>query len=41
VEVLVRLGSAEARRLLEGLAGGPEEAWQTQEAKAGLRRLAK
>jgi hypothetical protein len=41
VEVLVRLGTGDARRLLEELAKGPAEAWLTQEAKAGLRRLGK
>jgi hypothetical protein len=41
VEVLVRLGSGDARRFLEELARGPADAWLTQEAKAGLRRLGK
>jgi hypothetical protein len=40
VEVLVRLGTAEARRLLEELARGPREAWLTQQARDGLYRLA-
>jgi hypothetical protein len=41
VEVLVRMGSSDARQLLEHLAKGPPEAWLTQEAKAGLERLKK
>jgi hypothetical protein len=41
VEVLVRLGTAEARRLLEELAQGPAEAWLTQEARAAAARLGK
>jgi hypothetical protein len=41
VEVLVRIGTSDARRLLERLAQGPPEAWLTQEAKAGLQRLRK
>jgi hypothetical protein len=40
VEALEHIGSAEARRLLEALAGGVPEARLTQEAKAALRRLA-
>jgi WD40 repeat protein len=39
VEVLERLGTAEARRLLETLAGGAPDARLTQEAKAALARL--
>jgi hypothetical protein len=41
VEVLVRLGSRDARRLLEDLADGPAEAWLTQQAKEGVQRLGK
>jgi WD40 repeat protein len=37
--VLEHVGSAEARRLLEDLAGGAEGAGQTREARAALRRL--
>jgi WD40 repeat protein len=40
VEALEHIGSAEARRLLEELAGGVPEARLTQEAQASLRRLA-
>jgi RNA polymerase sigma factor (sigma-70 family) len=39
VEVLEHLDTAEARRLLETLAGGAAEARLTQEAKASLSRL--
>jgi hypothetical protein len=39
VEVLERIGSAEARRLLEALAGGDERAPLTLDARAALRRL--
>jgi WD40 repeat protein len=39
VEVLEGIGSAEARRLLEELAGGIAEASLTQEARAALARL--
>jgi RNA polymerase sigma factor (sigma-70 family) len=39
VEVLERVGSAEARRVLEALAGGAEGARLTREAAAALRRL--
>jgi hypothetical protein len=39
LELLERLGTAEARRLLTGLAGGAPEAWLTCEARAALRRL--
>ncbi|HYT95439.1 MAG TPA: hypothetical protein VEL76_42360, partial [Gemmataceae bacterium] len=41
VEVLERLGTADARRLLEHLANGPAEAWLTQEARAATARRAK
>jgi hypothetical protein len=40
VEVLERLGTPEARRLLGALAGGEPEARLTREAQAALRRLA-
>jgi len=40
VEVLERVGGAEARRVLEALAGGAPEARLTQEAKAALARRA-
>jgi hypothetical protein len=39
VEVLERIGSAEARRLLEALAGGDDRAPLTLDARAALRRL--
>jgi WD40 repeat protein len=39
VEVLEQIGSPEARRLLEMLAGGVPEARLTREAKASLQRL--
>jgi hypothetical protein len=41
VEVLTRIGSREARQVLERLAGGAPEVRLTQEAKASLDRLAK
>jgi hypothetical protein len=41
VEVLVRLGTADARRLLEDLAKGPPDAWLTQEARSGRQHLRK
>jgi hypothetical protein len=41
VEVLERIGTAEARRVLEALATGAAEARLTQEAKAALQRLGK
>jgi RNA polymerase sigma factor (sigma-70 family) len=41
VEVLENVGSPEARRLLETLAGGAAEARLTHEAAAALRRLAR
>jgi hypothetical protein len=40
VEVLERIGSPEARRLMEALAEGIPEAHLTREAKASLHRLA-
>jgi hypothetical protein len=40
IEVLERLGTAEARKVLADLAGGIPEAFRTQEAKAALDRLA-
>jgi WD40 repeat protein len=39
LEVLEALGTTEAKALLEQLAGGPEDAWETQEAKRALARL--
>lgn len=39
IEVLERIGTAEARKLLEALAGGAAGARQTREAKAALQRL--
>jgi hypothetical protein len=39
VEALERIGTAEAREVLAGLAKGAAEAWLTQEAKASLDRL--
>src|SRR5262249_29967697 len=41
IEVLERIGTAEARTLLESVAGGALEARLTQEAKAALDRLEK
>jgi hypothetical protein len=41
ITVLERLGTADARQLLERLAKGPREARLTQEAKAALERLAR
>src|SRR5262249_33116685 len=41
VGALERGGTAEARRVLEGLAGGAPEARLTREARASLRRLEK
>jgi RNA polymerase sigma factor (sigma-70 family) len=41
VEVLVQAGTAEARRLLEKLAGGAPESLLTIAAKSGLQRLSK
>jgi hypothetical protein len=40
VEVLERVGGADARRVLEALARGAPEARLTQEAKAALARFA-
>jgi WD40 repeat protein len=40
VELLERLDSSDARRLLEALAKGAEPAWLTREAKSSLARLA-
>jgi hypothetical protein len=40
VRLLERLGSPEARKLLEELARGEPEAMKTREAKAALQRLA-
>jgi hypothetical protein len=39
IMVLERIGNAEARRVLEGLAEGASEARQTREAKAAVKRL--
>jgi WD40 repeat protein len=39
VEVLERIGNAEAMRVLETLAGGARGAWQTREAAEGVQRL--
>jgi hypothetical protein len=39
VEVLLRLGTADARRMLEDLASRPEGAWLIQEARAARQRL--
>jgi hypothetical protein len=41
VEALERIGSPDARRLLEELAGGAPPARLTQEAKASMERLAR
>lgn len=41
IELLESIGSAEARRVLQTLAGGIAEAELTQEAKASLARLAR
>jgi RNA polymerase sigma factor (sigma-70 family) len=41
IQVLEQIGSPEARRVLEVLAGGEPAAWETQEAKASLQRLAR
>jgi WD40 repeat protein len=40
VEALEHAGTADARALLERLARGADEAWQTREARAALRRAA-
>jgi hypothetical protein len=39
LEVLERIGTAEARRVLREVADGAPAAWQTREAKAALDRL--
>jgi hypothetical protein len=39
LEVLERIGTAEAARVLETLSGGARLAWQTREAAAGAERL--
>jgi WD40 repeat protein len=39
IQVLERLGSPEAREVLQALSGGAEAAPQTQDARAALRRL--
>lgn len=39
IEVLENIGTAEAQRTLQRLAGGAAEAQQTREAKASLERL--
>jgi RNA polymerase sigma factor (sigma-70 family) len=41
IEVLERIGTAEARQVLQALADGAPQARQTQDARASLRRLAK
>jgi hypothetical protein len=41
LEALELLGTAEARKLVEKLAGGPADAWETKEAMASLERLAR
>jgi hypothetical protein len=41
VEVLEKIGTSEARRILTDLAGGAAEGQLTEEAKASLQRLAK
>jgi hypothetical protein len=41
VQVLERLGTAEARELCASLAGGVAEARLTREAKATLRRMSR
>ena len=41
VEVLEMIGTAEARKVLEGLARGAAECDLTREAKAALERLAR
>ena len=38
VEVLERIGSAEARKVLEAVAVGAADAWQTREARSVLAR---
>ena len=39
VEVLERIGTAEARRMLKGLSGGIPEVSLTRDARDALRRL--
>jgi hypothetical protein len=41
VEILERIGTPDARRVLEALAKGAAQARLTQEARATLQRLAK
>jgi RNA polymerase sigma factor (sigma-70 family) len=41
IELLERLGTPEARQVLETLAKGPPEYWFTQDAKGSVERLAK
>jgi RNA polymerase sigma factor (sigma-70 family) len=41
IEVLERIGTAEARQVLQGLADGAPQARLTQDARASLRRLAR
>jgi hypothetical protein len=41
LKVLELVGSADARRLLEELAGGHADVWLTREAQASLDRLAR
>jgi RNA polymerase sigma factor (sigma-70 family) len=41
LDVLERIGTAEARQVVERLAGGTPEAWLTREAKATLERFGK
>jgi hypothetical protein len=40
LELLERVGTPEARRFMEKLAGGAPEAWLTQQARATFQRLA-
>jgi WD40 repeat protein len=39
IEVFRRIGTPEARQVLEALAGGTPESWLTQEAKAALAKM--
>jgi WD40 repeat protein len=41
LEVLERLGTDEAKELLEEMAKGPAEAWETQDARRALDRMAR